>query len=357
MKVFFLTLLFTIILQSFVVVPVTFAVDAPSLSSLSQCSGADCSACNVVYLANGLIVWLIGMAFLLFAVLFCIAGVRLVTSGGNSHVVEEAKGSFINAIVGLIIILSAWLIVDTIMRGLVGTAGHEGQLTNTGSASGWLFWSEVECQVQTVPDEFKEWSNPDYLRPVYENEPQENFTNNCSATGLTPSELASMGCTFSACTTPSCLTSCMNVVKGGTIGKSDNGNYCAVGAPPTGGTVTPVPVSGMQSLRSAGLVVANWEGINGPGRTDLANPAAVSAALAMQNAGKAQYGKQPFQVTAAYTDGVGHHDGSQHYNGLAIDFQPINGFTYEQIAQLARAAGFHYVLIEAANHHVHADMR
>ena len=183
MKVFFLTLLFTIILQSFVVVPVTFAVDAPSLSSLSQCSGPDCSACNVVYLANGVITWLIGFAFLLFAVLFCIAGVRMVTSGGNSHTVEEAKGSFINAIVGLIIILSAWLIVDTIMRGLVGTAGHAGQLTNTGSASGWLFWSEVECQVQTKPDEFKKWSDPGYLLPAYEVEPQENVANSCNASG------------------------------------------------------------------------------------------------------------------------------------------------------------------------------
>jgi len=38
------------------------------------------------------------------------------------------------------------LIVDTIMRGLVG---NEGKLDNGGEMSGWLFWSQVECQTQT----------------------------------------------------------------------------------------------------------------------------------------------------------------------------------------------------------------
>ena len=162
MKVFLIAFAVLFVSQFLVLAPSAFAADAPaSLSSLAQCSGPDCSACNLVYLANGLIKWLIGMAFLLFAVLFCIAGVRMVMSGGNSHTVEEAKGSFINAIIGLIIILAAWLIVDTLIRTLVGTPGHEGQLTTAGSASGWLYWSEVQCQVQTKPDPYKAWVNPD----------------------------------------------------------------------------------------------------------------------------------------------------------------------------------------------------
>lgn len=121
------------------------------LAQLSGCSGPDCTACNVVDMANGIIKWLIGILFVVFALLMAVAGVRLVISGGNSHALDEAKSSLMSAVIGFIIILSAWLIVDTIMRALVGTAGHEGQLVSGGSASGYLFWSQVQCQVVKEP--------------------------------------------------------------------------------------------------------------------------------------------------------------------------------------------------------------
>lgn len=128
------------------VTPTAFAGDT-GIAQLSGCTGLDCSACNVVYMANGLITWLIGILFVVFALLLAIAGVKLVTSGGNHHALDEAKGSFMNAIIGFIIILSAWLIVDTIMRGLVGRPGQEGMIG--GEVTGWLFWTQVQCQDQT----------------------------------------------------------------------------------------------------------------------------------------------------------------------------------------------------------------
>ncbi len=129
--------------------PTVFAGDT-GISQLADCTGLDCSACNVVHLANGLITWLIGILCVLFGVLMAMAGVKLVTSGGNHHALDEAKSSFMNAIIGFIIILSAWLIVDTIMRGLVGRPGQPGMIG--GEVTGWLFWSEVQCQSQTEPD-------------------------------------------------------------------------------------------------------------------------------------------------------------------------------------------------------------
>jgi hypothetical protein len=120
------------------------------IAQLAQCSGPDCSACNVVYMANGLIKWLIGILCVLFAVLLAIAGVKLVVSRGNTSALDAAKDSFVNAIIGFLIVLSAWLIVDTIMRSLVG---NEGRLATDGDVTGWLYWSEVTCQKQTVPDE------------------------------------------------------------------------------------------------------------------------------------------------------------------------------------------------------------
>lgn len=121
-----------------------------SLAEYAGCSGTDCSACNVVNLANGVIKWLIGFLFLIFAVIMTFAGFGLVTSGGSHHALDEAKSRFVNAVIGLMLVLSAWLIVDTIMRGLVGEAGHEGQIPKGGSVSGWLIWSEVQCYSQAT---------------------------------------------------------------------------------------------------------------------------------------------------------------------------------------------------------------
>jgi hypothetical protein len=126
------------------------AVAQISLAEYAGCSGPDCSSCNLVNLANGLITWLIGFLFIIFAIIMAYAGFGLVTSGGNHHELDEAKNRFVNALIGLIIVLSAWLIVDTIMRGLVGREGREGQIPN-GQVSGWLYWSTVECYDQPDP--------------------------------------------------------------------------------------------------------------------------------------------------------------------------------------------------------------
>ena len=117
-------------------------VSAGGLAQLAECSGPDCGTCEVIKLANGLIMWLIGFVFLLFALLLMRSGIKLVTSGGNPGALQSAKDSFINALIGLIIILAAWLIVDTLMKALVGD-----------SRSGALVWSRIECTAQVTPRE------------------------------------------------------------------------------------------------------------------------------------------------------------------------------------------------------------
>lgn len=151
MKGFFITFGMILALQFFALAGIVVAADETTTGGLAQlagCSGPDCTACNVVDMMNGLIKWLIGIMFILCAVLLTVAGVRLVTSGGNSHVLDEAKGMFTNALIGLIIILAAWLLVDTVMRGLVG---DDGKLATDGDVSGWLYWSQVQCQIVRKP--------------------------------------------------------------------------------------------------------------------------------------------------------------------------------------------------------------
>ncbi len=103
------------------------------------CSGRNCSACDFVVLGNTAVKWLIGISFLFFAVLAVRAGFKLVISQGNAGALTEAKSSFTNAFIGLIIILVAYILVDTIMRQLV---------KGSGVIEGYGPWNEVVCSKQ-----------------------------------------------------------------------------------------------------------------------------------------------------------------------------------------------------------------
>ena len=143
---------------------------------------------------------------------------------------------------------------------------------------------------------------------------------------------------------------------------------CSVPSPGAGGqnigssTTTPPGTSvagnsscnGCVSLRSQGVTVANWYGINGPGRTDRALPQVAAATKKVQDE-MAALGT-PIHITAAWTNGVGHSSGSQHYQGTAVDMQGVSGGGgLQQIASACRKAGFTFVLVES--YHTHCDMR
>ncbi len=93
----------------------------------SDCNGAGgCqSICDVAQLAQNILNDAIFIAVFLAAFLFAYAGFRLVASpatGGEAR--NSAKRLFYNVIVGFVIILASWLIVNAIMSLMAtGTAG------------------------------------------------------------------------------------------------------------------------------------------------------------------------------------------------------------------------------------------
>ena len=112
------------------------------------------------------------------------------------------------------------------------------------------------------------------------------------------------------------------------------------------------------SLRDRGANVANWEGINGNGRTDRVHQEVAEATILVQQDLASNHNLNT-QITAAHTNGVGHSDGSRHYEGIAIDIQPTGGNITQSnlrlIEESCKRAGFTYTLIE--NRHVHCDAR
>lgn len=88
---------------------------------LVPCDGADCTFNHLIELIRRVINFLIfKLAVPLAAVSFAVAGVIILTAGGNESKVEQGKEIAWNVVIGLIIALSAWLVVNAILFALSG---------------------------------------------------------------------------------------------------------------------------------------------------------------------------------------------------------------------------------------------
>jgi hypothetical protein len=90
----------------------------------SDCSGpGGCqSICDLATLAQNILNAGIYLAVFLSAVLFAWAGWKYLSAGGSPGEISAAKSIFWNVGVGLIIILAAWLLVDTLIHTLTTIA-------------------------------------------------------------------------------------------------------------------------------------------------------------------------------------------------------------------------------------------
>jgi len=83
--------------------------------------GGCTSVCALAELAQNILDIGIYIAVFLSAVLFAWAGWLYLTSIGGSQV-SRAKEVFANVAIGLVIILASWLVIDVLMRTLVGAS-------------------------------------------------------------------------------------------------------------------------------------------------------------------------------------------------------------------------------------------
>lgn len=112
------------------VLPGVFA----SAATIVPCTGGDaCKACHLIELANNIINFLIVISVLIASILFAWAGFIMVTSAGNMSKVKKAKDIFVDVLIGIIIVLSGWIIVNTVMSILVGDTLFGGS------------WKTIEC--------------------------------------------------------------------------------------------------------------------------------------------------------------------------------------------------------------------
>jgi len=79
-----------------------------------------CQMCHSVQLINEVTAWLVGLLSVVAAVMFVIAGLRIVTAQGNPSVLKDAKSMIVNVAIGFVIVLTAWLLIDLLLKTLLG---------------------------------------------------------------------------------------------------------------------------------------------------------------------------------------------------------------------------------------------
>jgi len=108
---------------------------------LVQCGGGppqpDCTFCDLLELAQRVLHFAMLMAFLVVVVLIVYGGFRWIFSVGKEENIREGQRIITNAIVGLIIILCAWLIVNTAFWFVAQVGVDPEYYTGT--------WYNIEC--------------------------------------------------------------------------------------------------------------------------------------------------------------------------------------------------------------------
>lgn len=144
----FLVLVFFAFAVAFVPVS-AFATDplsdtiVPSCDAVDAYSGVDgaifggaCQLCDLIELADNLMRFAVAFSVVAATLMFLYAGILYFTAASKPDNIKKAHGIFIKVLAGLVLVLAAWLIVDILMKTLMGGNLAEGK---------WGPWNEIEC--------------------------------------------------------------------------------------------------------------------------------------------------------------------------------------------------------------------
>jgi len=135
--------------------PLTLAQQAQQ-SKLVTCTGVDCNFCHLLSTGKNVIDLLFQVLIIAAVVMIVVAGFKLVTSAGNVSAMQSAKGMLTNVIIGFVIVLSAWLIVDTIIKMLVGQNSQFGMWNQFSSDCGGARNTSIEPTAGPTHEQIRE---------------------------------------------------------------------------------------------------------------------------------------------------------------------------------------------------------
>ena len=119
---------------------VTFAQDVTAIVPCGYEGAPDCQACHLVELADNIVRFLVQMGALLGTLAIIIAGVLLLSSGANMTRRQKAKSMIKNVVIGFLILIGAWFLVDTIIKQFVDSEQFQ-----------FGVWNQVQCTKPLTP--------------------------------------------------------------------------------------------------------------------------------------------------------------------------------------------------------------
>ena len=124
-----------------VALAVTPALLLAQSGPLVPCDGPNCNFCSLVALSQNIINFLVYLAGAFATIMFAYAGIKYATAAANPSQIEEAHKIFWNVLIGIVFVLAAWLIVNTVMVSLYETRFSAG-----------LPWHKILCSPQSAED-------------------------------------------------------------------------------------------------------------------------------------------------------------------------------------------------------------
>ena len=108
--------------------PLSFA------AGLVPCEGIDCTWCDLFALAKNVIDYALMIIFPLAAIMIVYGGIIMMTARDNANKFTQGKDVMTAAVIGILIALLSWLILDTVFK--IIAPGFDG---NFGP------WNELSC--------------------------------------------------------------------------------------------------------------------------------------------------------------------------------------------------------------------
>lgn len=114
-----------------------YLVSAPlaRAAGLVPCEGTDCKFCHLFQLAEKIINFLVEISFAIAIIWIIWGGLKIIFAGANPGLAASGRKTILQAIIGLVILLCSWLIIDTILWVLTGSTSIEN----------WGPWNTINC--------------------------------------------------------------------------------------------------------------------------------------------------------------------------------------------------------------------
>ena len=101
----------------FIAFPVYAGIHTGPIVPCGGTGQADCTLCHLWNLGSNIINFIsFNLAIPFATILFVAAGIIFLVSGGNEQKVALAKSIFTNVVIGLLIIFTSWLLIDTLFK-------------------------------------------------------------------------------------------------------------------------------------------------------------------------------------------------------------------------------------------------